>query len=120
MKICITSQGNTLESLMDTRFGRAKYFLIYDTETKETIFLKNDPQGGGAGVSAGQLMVNNDVKAIITGNIGPNAFQILKSGNIQVLKGTYKTLKENIEQYHKLSMITETVKDHSGIRKAEV
>lgn len=118
MKICITSQGNTMESPMDPRFGRSKYFLLYDTKTKESEFLRNNPQGGGAGVSAGQLIISKGVRAVITGNLGPNASQVLDSGNIQVFKGIHKSLKENIELYinNKLSKITEIVESHTGMR----
>ena len=33
MKICITSQGSTLDALAEERFGRAPFFIIADAET---------------------------------------------------------------------------------------
>ena len=65
MKICISSDGNSLESKLDPRFGRAKYFIIANIETMEYEVLENPgaSAGGGAGVTAGQLIVEQGVSA---------------------------------------------------------
>lgn len=34
MKVCVSSNGNSVESAMDPRFGRAAYFVIADIDTK--------------------------------------------------------------------------------------
>jgi predicted Fe-Mo cluster-binding NifX family protein len=53
----------------------------------------------GAGISAAQAVANKDVKAIITGNIGPNAYQALSSAGIKIFTGVTGTVKEAIEKY---------------------
>ena len=56
MKICITSQGPDLSSQVDPRFGRAKYFIIYDDETETHEAVNNQENvgaAGGAGVQSG-------------------------------------------------------------------
>ena len=35
MKIGISSDGENLDSFLDLRFGRCRYFVIYDTENNE-------------------------------------------------------------------------------------
>lgn len=89
MKLCITSTGKTLESKVDERFGRAPYFLIVDTETKEFHAAKNTTLTGGrgAGVVAVQILSSMGTEALLTGIVGPNAFQALKAARIKVYEG---------------------------------
>jgi predicted Fe-Mo cluster-binding NifX family protein len=101
MKICITSQGDNLDAEVDPRFGRAVYFLIIDTDTMESEAIKNPymQAGGGAGIKAAQFVANKDVEAVITGNTGPNAFQVLKEAGLSVISGVSGKVKSAIEKY---------------------
>ena len=119
MKICITSSGETVESMLDPRFGRCAYFAIADLESGENMIIPNEAgiSGGGAGVSAGQLMVEKGIDTIVTGNVGPNAMNVLKAAGISIYRGKTDSVKENIENYRagKLDKITETVPSHFGM-----
>ena len=68
MKICVTADGNTLESNIDPRFGRCAYFLIVDLETMEFEAIDNGQvqTAGGAGVKSGQLVVEKEVMLVHT------------------------------------------------------
>ncbi len=103
MKICITSQGDSLDARVDPRFGRCQYFLIIDTDTLECEAVKNPniDAMGGAGIQSGQIMVNKHVRAVVTGNVGPNAFQTLHTAGIVVVTGASGIVKEAIEKYKK-------------------
>ncbi len=103
MKICISSQGNTLDSQVDPRFGRCQYFIIVDTDTLEFESVKNPniDAMGGAGIQSGQLIASKNVKAVLTGNVGPNAFQTLQAVGIEVITGISGSVKEAIEKYKK-------------------
>ncbi len=102
-KICITSQGVNLDSQVDQRFGRCQYFLIIDTATLKFEVIKNPnvEAMGGAGVRSGQFISERQVKAVLTGNVGPNAFQTLKSAGIKVITGVSGTVSEAIKKYNK-------------------
>lgn len=119
MKICISSKGNSIQSIMDPRFGRAAYFIIADTETMEIELIENSAaaSGGGAGITSGQLMVDKDVTAVITGNVGPNAMNVLKAANIEIYRGEPILVKENIEKFKKgeLEKINAAVPSHFGM-----
>ena len=119
MKICISSSGNSAESAMDPRFGRAAYFVIADTDTMECEVLENAAavSGGGAGITSGQMMVNKGVKAVVTGNMGPNAMNVLKAADIEIYRGAAISVKENIEKFKKglLEKINTTVPSHYGM-----
>jgi predicted Fe-Mo cluster-binding NifX family protein len=102
MKIAVTAQGNELTSQIDPRFGRAKYFIIYDLETGESSVSDNEVNlqlAQGAGIQAGQAVVNMGVSAVITGNVGPKAFRVLQAGNVQVYIGAAGTVQQAIEDY---------------------
>lgn len=87
MKIAITSQGKELYSKVDRSFGRAKWFIVVDSETN-TFEAHSNKQNidavQGAGIQAGQRVANLGVNVVLTGNIGPNAFRTLSASFIKV------------------------------------
>jgi predicted Fe-Mo cluster-binding NifX family protein len=103
MKICVTSQGDNLEAQTDPRFGRCQFFIFLDTETLEFEAIKNPNVDamGGAGIQSGQIMADRQIKAVVTGNVGPNAFQTLSAAGIAVITGASGSIKEAIEKYKK-------------------
>lgn len=100
-KIAIASQGETLDSLVDPRFGRCRLFLIVDSETEEFKILKNsaDNLARGAGISAAQLVVNQGVKVAMAGNFGPKAVGVLSQSGIRIISVSGKSAKQAIEDY---------------------
>lgn len=94
MKVCVTSQGKDLNSEIDPRFGRCKYFVFYDTETKQYEAVENhwkDAQQG-AGTQAAQFVVSKAVKILITGKVGPGAERVIKSAGIKVFEASGKII----------------------------
>jgi predicted Fe-Mo cluster-binding NifX family protein len=120
MKICITSEGKTLDSKVDSRFGRCQNFIFFDTDTGsfEAQENANAQFQGGAGIQSGQLMVSKGVKAVLTGNIGPNAFQTLQAAGVEIFTNASGTVKEAIEKYKKgefKAVSGPSVGSHSGM-----
>jgi predicted Fe-Mo cluster-binding NifX family protein len=101
MKVCITSEGKTLDSKIDPRFGRCQYFIIADTDTLEFEAIQNPniEAMGGAGIQSAQLVASKQVKAVLTGNVGPNAFQTLNAAGIDIYTQVNGSIKEAIEAY---------------------
>ena len=101
MKICVTSQGKTLDDQVDPRFGRCQFFIIVDTDTLDFEAVENQSAqfSGGAGIQSGQLMASKGVKAVLTGNVGPNAFQTLQAGGIKIYTGLSGKIRDVIEKY---------------------
>ena len=103
MKIAITSQGDSLESMVDPRFGRCAYFIVIDPATEKLEAVSNPAADamGGAGPQAAQTIAHKGVVGVITGNVGPNAFQTLKAANIRAFQFASGTVKEALAKYKK-------------------
>lgn len=102
MKICITAQGDRLDAPVDPRFGRCAYFLIIDSQTGEMSAVHNNGgASGGSGVQAGQTMADHQVEAVLTGNVGPNAYQTLQAAGITVYAGISGTVQEALERFRR-------------------
>jgi len=100
MKICVSSTADSLDAPVDPRFGRCPYFIIVDSDTMQFEVIPNAASGamGGAGIQATQIIVSKGVKVVITGNVGPNAFQALSAAGIKIITGAYGTVREVIEK----------------------
>jgi predicted Fe-Mo cluster-binding NifX family protein len=101
MKIAISASGPNLDAEVDPRFGRCQYFIIADVETNEFEGVDNTSASaaGGAGISAAQMIVKKGVEAVLTGNCGPNAHQVLSSAGIKIITGVSGKIKDVIEEY---------------------
>ncbi len=87
MKLAISSSENNLDSQVDLRFGRAKGFIIYETDNDAFEFVDNVQNleaAQGAGIQAAQNVVNKNVEAVITGHCGPKAFRVLSTSGVKI------------------------------------
>lgn len=100
MKIAVSAQGPDLESRVDPRFGRAAYFIIYNTDTSGFVALPNAENAGaaqGAGIQAAQLVANQSVNIVVSGNMGPKAFEALRAAGVKMVAWDNGTVAEAIE-----------------------
>lgn len=122
MKVAITSSGTNLQSNVDPRFGRCPYYIIYDTESRSFKVIENKSSlaAGGAGIQAAQSISDMKVEALITGNVGPNAFRVLSAASIKIYSGATGNIKDAIEKFKKGEYKQTTGPDvgsHFGIGK---
>jgi len=101
MKIAISAIGPTLDADVDPRFGRCQYFIIVNPETMQFEAVENSSAmaSGGAGISAAQMIAGKGVDAVLTGNCGPNAYQVLSAAGIQVITGVSGKVQDAIQSY---------------------
>jgi len=98
MKIAIASNGNTLESFIDSTFARCNFFVVYDPETRAMEFIPNPNKDleEGAGSASVKLLESRSVQKIVASEFGMKIKPLLDSLKIQmiVVKGSKKTMKE--------------------------
>ncbi len=102
MRIAVTAQGTDREAAFDPRFGRARWFLIHDTETGELFAVDNEQNlqsAQGAGIQAGRRVIELGVQAVITGHAGPKALATLQAGDVCVYLANAATVAEAVEQF---------------------
>jgi len=107
MKIVFTAKGETWESPMDPRFGRAEMYLVYDEESETLTAIDNsdtESMEHGVGGQSSKKMINAKANIVITGNgAGEKAQKILKTTGIEFYTGAgemsvkeaYTAYKEN-------------------------
>jgi predicted Fe-Mo cluster-binding NifX family protein len=104
MKIAVTTSGESLDAPLDPRFGRAKKFLLYDTDSGKFELIDNvqnlnAPQG--AGIQAAQNVSRLGAEVVITGNCGPKAYKTLTAAGIKVVIEAEGSVVQAIEKFRR-------------------
>ena len=110
MKIAFPTDGNKLEDEICLHFGRAKNFLIFNTE-KRDIKIYPNPEARGEAILPPDFLRELDVDMVICFSLGPRAFNLFKNYKIKTKKAVKKTIKENINLFQKGKLKDLTKKD---------
>jgi len=109
---------------MDPRFGRCQYFIFADPQSLELEAIENPNLGasGGAGIQSAQLVANRGVEAVITGQVGPNAYSTLQAGKVRIITGVGGKVRDLLEKYKNGELTSSaqgpTVQAHFGMGKS--
>ena len=104
MKICFSASGQDKESMLNPRFGRCPYFLIFDDKSQKWVVVDNQAAAAfrGAGISAAQKVADLGCQVIVTGNMGPNAFNVMSASGVKIYLGDLeKSVADNLKIYKK-------------------
>ena len=120
MKVAVTATGRTLDDAVDPRFGRCSTLLLVEPDDMsfEAIENGNRSLGGGAGIQTAQLVAQKGVKAVLTGNCGPNAHQTLSAAGIDVVVGCIGAVSDVVARFKAGQLrpaATPNVASHSGM-----
>jgi len=101
MKIVVTSSGADLDAQAHPAFGRCPIYLFVDTATMQFEAVENPAANaaGGAGIQAAQFVVERGAQAVVTGNVGPNAFQVFQPAGVPVYLFGGGTVRQAVEAY---------------------
>jgi predicted Fe-Mo cluster-binding NifX family protein len=120
--VAVSAAGPNLDAPVDPRFGRCAYFMIVDMDTMQYEAVPNTSlnAASGAGIQASQIIASKGAKAVLTGNIGPNAYHALSAAGIQIITGVTGTVGEVVTKYKKGELKetnSPTVGEHFGMGK---
>lgn len=102
MKIAVSTNGKSLESEFNPRFGRTAGFILYDTETGNYSYLDNSEQQNlsqGAGIKAAQMITEAGTEVLIIGQMGPKAAHVFQHTKIKIYIFNNGTVKEAIQAF---------------------
>ncbi len=99
MKIVVTANGADLDAPASPVFGRCPTYVFVDTETMEFEAVGNPAiaASGGAGIQAAQFIIERGAQAVVTGNVGPNAFNVFLAANVPIYVFAGGTVREAVE-----------------------
>ena len=101
MRVGVSARGRDLYAGVDDRFGRCPWFLVVDSASLEFEAVENRHagQGMGAGIGAAKDLIDARIDAVISGQVDPKAFEVLKASNINIfLVSGDITVKDALEK----------------------
>jgi predicted Fe-Mo cluster-binding NifX family protein len=102
VRLALSTSGDDIKAPLDSRFGRAPKFLIYDLDSGTWEVVNNQQNlnaAQGAGIQAAETVARLGVKALVTGHCGPKAFRVLTAAGIRIYHTDAPTVAAAIEQY---------------------
>jgi len=101
LKVAVSATDANLDAAVDPRLGRCPYFIIVDTENMQYETVPNTSQyaPSGAGIQSAQTIASKGAKIVLTGSVGPNAYQALSAAGIQMITGVFGTVREAVERF---------------------
>lgn len=97
MIVSVTAVEGRIDAPVDSRFGRAAFFMIANSDTMQVYAHENSTgkeASNGAGTSAAQLMAEEKVDILYTGKVGPKAAEVLEKAGIKFVEGATGTVEE--------------------------
>ncbi len=122
MKIAISATASDLNSEVDPRFGRARYFLIVDSDSGELLEVIDNSEGinapHGAGINAASKVAEAGAEAVLTGRVGPKAFAVFNAAGIRVCSNVAGKVRDAIKKFQNGSLSFDkgpTADGHGGL-----
>ena len=116
----MSALGPSLDDNVDERFGRARYLLFADTESGDFDGVDNSEQRNamhGAGIGTAELVAGRGADAVITGHLGPKAFDALRAAGVPGYDGSGLTVREAVDRFARgeLASLDEAGEAHAGM-----
>ena len=102
MRVAISTTENSLDATVDPRFGRCAFLIVVDTDTMEIVGGGRNEFAtapGGAGTQTAQQVARLKAEAVLTGNIGPNAYNVLKAAGVRTFTGVSGPVRQAVQDF---------------------
>jgi len=101
MKIAMPVNDKSMESGVCLSFGRAPYYLIYESDSEEFEFIDNSAAAsqGGAGIKAAQQIVDEKVEAVLAPRCGQNAADVIEAAGIKIYQTEGESIQDNLTAF---------------------
>ena len=103
MKIAVSSTGPTLDHLVGLHFRHCGYLLLIDPQTMQYEAIVNPIialRGPAAGILFRQLLAQESITALLTGNCEAAVFKTLAPAGIHVIAGICGTVRRVVERFN--------------------
>jgi len=103
MNVIVSSKGSDVDTEISPVFGRAKYYLLVNTEDSSFESYENPAidQSGGAGIHAAQFVLKKNPDAVISSSIGPNAYEVLTAASMSCYTAEEGSVREIVEAFNR-------------------
>ena len=101
MRVVVSSQGENLDAPASPVFGRCPTYVFVDSETMDFEAMPNPAStlGSGAGVLAAKFVVKQGAEVVLTGNLGPNASDVLQAVGVPGYLTMERTIRQMVEAF---------------------
>lgn len=117
MKIAFTTSGETLDAPLDSRFGRAPRFLVFNTDDDSFVMVDNTQNlkaAQGAGIQSAMNAVRAGADAVISGHCGPKAFRVLKEAGLKIYTSDAASVADALARFRAGELVETTSPDVEG------
>ena len=102
-KVAVSSEGPTLDDEVDPRFGRAGGFVVVELPDMKVEYIDNGESqmmAMGAGIETAERMARAGVEVVISGYVGPKAFDALTAAGIRICQDVEGvTVREAVDRF---------------------
>jgi predicted Fe-Mo cluster-binding NifX family protein len=99
MRVVVSAVQEGLDAEVSPVFGRCPVYVFVDSHTMEFEAVPNPAMsaGGGAGIQAAQFAVSKGAQAVLTGNVGPNAYNVLQQAGLTIYPVSGGSVRQAVE-----------------------
>jgi predicted Fe-Mo cluster-binding NifX family protein len=102
MIVAVASNQKSIDSKIDGCFGKARYIFMADTDTRIVKIIDNSSFANlksGSGIKTAEMLLKLKIQKLAVKEIGEEASEILKNGNIEVFSNCSGTVRDILDYF---------------------
>ncbi|MBF0492784.1 MAG: PDZ domain-containing protein [Deltaproteobacteria bacterium] len=102
--VAVAAMGSTSADQVSPMFTKSPYFILVDLK-KGTLNAVANTQSEATGILAAKWLMQNHIDAVITGRIGPRAYDALSDAKIAVYAGVFGSIEDVIQAFREGKLV---------------